>query len=118
MFRNGIYKVFYRSPLDNFGFSDHALAVLRDGQIMGSDRLGAVFTGGPGIVAAGGHAVTIELAVPPGGELISGFKAGPTGASLTINTDFDPIQDTQVKMVDIGGGPVEVQLVYLGPLPE
>ena len=118
MFRNRIYKVFYRSPLDDFGFSDHALAVLRDGQIMGSDRLGAVFTGEPGFATAGGNAVTIDLTVPPGGELISGFKAGPSGASVTINTDFDPSQDTQVKMVDIGGGPVEVQLVYLGPLPE
>ena len=46
MFRNGVYKVCYRSPLDEPGFHDHALAVMRDGKIIGSDRMGGVFNRG------------------------------------------------------------------------
>jgi hypothetical protein len=118
MFRNGIYKIFYRSPLDLHAFTDHALAVVRDGKIIGADRLGAVFIGAPGPPTLDGETVSVDLRVPPGGELISGLKAGPDGAIVTVAAAFDPAQNTQSRRIDIAGSPVDVRLDYLGPLPD
>ena len=118
MFRNGIYKVCYRSPMDDDGFAEDALAIFRGGKIIGSDRHGGVFVGGPGRRSADGEDVSVELTVPPGGELVTGMIAGPAGATLTINGCFDPCKLGQFAVVDVGGAPVEIQLSYLGPLPE
>jgi hypothetical protein len=118
MFRNGIYKVCYRSPHDDDDFSEHALAVLRDGQIIGSDRLGGVFTGAPRCGSAADDCISVDLTVPPGGELVNGFVAGPAGATIQIKTRLDPEKIAQVAVIDVAGEPVEIQLIYLGPLPE
>jgi hypothetical protein len=118
MFRNGIYRVGYRSPDHNLGSSEHALAVVRDGNIIGSDQLGAVFTGETGIWPTGDDDVAIELTVPPWGELINGFVAGPTGAKVKIRSRVDSAKTSQTFVVDVAGQPVEVELSYLGPLPD
>ena len=116
MFRNGIYKVGYRSPLHDEGSGENGFAIMRDGFIIGSDRLGAVFTGGPGL--GGCECVTVKLTVPPGGELITGFRAGPAGATLKVLTQLDPEKLSQTAIVEVAGEPVEIQVSYLGPVPE
>jgi hypothetical protein len=118
MFRNGIYKVFYRGPLDGCDFSEHALAVLRDGHIIGADRLGGVFTGSPGMTATSCDSFNIELNVPPGGELVTGLVAGPAGATIKIKTRLDPEKIAQFVTIDVAGEPVEIELIYMGPIPE
>lgn len=118
MFRNGIYKIGYRSPNDDTGSGEHALAVLRDGRILGSDRLGAFFTGETGLWPTGEDDVAIELTVPPFGELINGFIAGPAGAKVKIRSRLDPAKTSQTFVADVAGQPVEVELSYLGPLPD
>jgi hypothetical protein len=117
MFRNGIYKVCYRSLQHDEGTGEHAYAIVRDGHIIGSDRLGAVF-GGNGHMGSSGAGVDIELTVPPGGELITGLVAGPLGASLKIQSKLDPEKLSQFAIVDVAGSPVEIMVSYLGPLPE
>ena len=116
MFRNGIYKVGYRSLLHDEGSGENGFAIMRDGFIIGSDRLGAVFTGAPGSRAC--ERVTVELTVPPGGELITGFRAGPAGATVKVLTQLDPEKLSQTATVFVAGEPVEIQVCYLGPLPE
>lgn len=118
MFRNGVYKVCYRSPLDEPGFHDHALAVMRDGKIIGSDRMGGVFTGEERCAPRAGDSVSVKFTVPPGGELITGFVAGPKGANVKIKTPLDPEKLAQFAVIDVAGEPVEVEVIYLGPLPE
>jgi hypothetical protein len=118
MFRNGIYKIGYRSPLHDEGSGEHALAIVRDGQIIGSDRLGAVFTGETEWPARSLNWLTVELTVPAGGELITGKIAGPEGATLTIQSHLDPEKLGQFAVIDVAGDPVEIQVCYLGPLPE
>jgi hypothetical protein len=118
MFRNGIYKVFYRSPSDQEGFSEHCLAVLRDGHIIGADRLGGVFTGSPAINPSSGDNIHVDLSVPPGGELVTGLVAGPAGSLIKIKTRLDPEKIAQFATIDIAGEPVEIELIYMGPVPE
>jgi hypothetical protein len=91
---------------------------MRDGKIIGSDRLGGVFVGEAGWSAASADCVTIELTVPPGGELVTGLTAGSSGACVKIKTRLDPEKIAQFATVDVAGEPVELELIYLGPLPE
>ena len=55
--------------------------------------------------------------VPPEGVLVTGFCAGPKGATLDIVGTFERTAAKMVTVVDVCGTPVEVQLTYLGPLP-
>jgi hypothetical protein len=118
MFRNGIYKVFYRSARDDDDFTEHALAVLRDGQIIGADKLGGVFTGSSGASAACRDGIDVNFNVPPGGELVTGFVAGPAGAAIKIKTKLDPEKIAQFATIEIAGEPVEIELIYMGPIPK
>ncbi len=118
MFRNGIYKVCYRNPMDGDGHSEEGLAILRDGKIIGSDRHGGVFVGEPGRYSANDEDVSVELTVPPGGELVTGLVAGPAGATFKIRSRFNSAKLQQFVVADVGGAPVEIQLSYLGPLPD
>ncbi|MEQ1671527.1 MAG: hypothetical protein ABL893_11765 [Hyphomicrobium sp.] len=117
MFRNGIYKVSYRSKDDPSSFPQDALALMRNGKIIGADRHGGVFTGEP--VCGGGPLESLKLnfTLPPGGELVTGYVAGAGGACLDLNGRFDPALDRQTATVEICGAPVEVVVTYLGPLP-
>lgn len=118
MFRNGIYKIYYRDPLDQNGPYEDALAVMRDGKIIGADRHGGVFNGEPRCALGLLETLHVELTVPPGGELVTGWVAGAAGASLAIRGRLDPVRDHQSAVVDIGGEAVEVVVSYLGPLPD
>lgn len=122
MFRNGIYKVYYRSAGGSEEFTEHALAVLRDGHIIGADKLGGVFNGtsncGPGDRAPSRDVVNVSFAVPPGGELVTGFVAGPQGAAIKIKSRLDPEKIAQFATIDVGGEAVEIELIYMGPVPE
>jgi hypothetical protein len=118
MFRNGIYKIFYRDPADEDGSFEDALAVVRNGKVIGADRYGGVFTGEPRCALGLLETLKLQLNMPPGGELVTGYVAGPSGVSLDIIGRLDPMRDNQTAVVEIGGEPVELVVSYLGPLPE
>jgi hypothetical protein len=56
--------------------------------------------------------------VPPGGELVTGLVAGPSGAKIKIKTRLDPEKIAQFATIDIAGEPVEIELIFMGPIPE
>jgi len=117
MLENGIYGLDYRAQnaAENGG---GALAVLRDGKILGSDPWGGVFTGIYNYDSKERlNEVRLRLDVPPEGVLVTGFCAGPTGATLDIVGTFERAAPKMATVVEVSGAPVEVQLTYLGPLP-
>ena len=93
--------------------------ILRDLlRILGSDRHGGTFTGSYDFdPEAQTNTLHVRLAVPPGGMLVTGFDAGPKGATLEIVGRFDRAAPVSKSKVEIAGRPVDVQLTYLGPLP-
>ena len=59
--------------------------MLREGKVLGSDPLGAVFTGTYEFGTARQlNKVRLRLDVPADGVLVTGFSAGPSGATLDI----------------------------------
>ena len=118
MLEDGIYRLDYRAQDAREEDGGQALAVLRDGKILGSDPWGGLFTGlydyDPRDCR---NKVRLRFDVPPEGVLVTGFCAGPKGATLDIVGTFEPTAPKMVTVVELSGTPVEVQLTYLGPLP-
>jgi hypothetical protein len=118
MLREGIYGLRYSAAAEGPWQGGGALAVLRDGRILGSDPWGGVFAGSCEFDAAAcTNKLSLRFTVPPQGELITGFCAGPDGAVLDIIGACPPNASEASMVVDVAGAPVSVHFTYLGPLP-
>jgi hypothetical protein len=118
MLTDGIYALRFAATHDGEAGGGSGLAVLREGKVLGSDPLGAVFTGTYEFDAARQlNKVRLRLDVPPDGVLITGFCAGPGGATLEIAGAFASTRD-ETAFIQIAGAPVGVEIRYLGPLPK
>lgn len=118
MLSDGLYGLTYRTDEGGEVTRGEGLAVLRAGQILGSDAWGGVFSGSCWHDLD--HDVSlmhVRLDVPPFGELMTGMFAGPEGAQLDISAEFGVPAPTASAVVDVGGRPLAVELRYLGPIP-
>ncbi|MDX2290376.1 MAG: hypothetical protein NW217_16345 [Hyphomicrobiaceae bacterium] len=116
MFDEGLYSLSYGAQ--GLEDRDSALAVLRNGKILGSDRLGGVFSGSYEFdESAEVNRMHVRLQVPPCGTLVTGYAVGPQGAVIDIVGAFERAAPVARTTVDVLGAPVDVQLTYLGALP-
>lgn len=118
MLDEGIYGFTYKGEHLGILDGDSALAVLRNGKILGSDRAGAVFAGSyeyDGVNEL--NKVHVRMQVPPEGELVTGYAAGPDGAVVDIAGNFQRAEPFSKAVIEVAGRPVEITLSYLGPLP-
>ena len=115
--RDGIYQFNYWIGDGGEQSKGRGLAVLRAGSVLGSDEWGGVFSGSYCVAQDGAmHEVTVDLQLPPFGELVTGHKAGPSGAGFHLSCTFDT-PDPQALAVVHEGVPVAVELVYIGAVP-
>ena len=118
MFDEGLYALRYTHAEKDQHETGSALAVLRSGKILGSDRWGGVFSGSYEFEpATETNTMHVRLSVPPDGELITGHQAGPEGATIDIVGTFVRATPLSTATVDVAGNPVDIELTYLGPLP-
>jgi hypothetical protein len=117
MLEDVIYGLAYAVEGERMPTEGSALATLRNGRILGSDP-GEAFSRACEFDAARRlNTVKLRLGVPPDGRLITGFSAGPAGASLDIVGAFERGAPKTATVVEVAGAPVRVELTYLGPLP-
>ncbi|MEQ1717390.1 MAG: helix-turn-helix domain-containing protein [Hyphomicrobium sp.] len=113
-----VYRISYHGTAAGDVETDQALAVLRNGKILGSDRYGGVFMGSYKFDRAKSlNVVQLRMDVPPEGTLVNGYAAGPKGAHLDISCTIGRAQPVSKATVMVGGQPVGIELTYLGPLP-
>lgn len=118
MMDEGIYGLEYRAEFMGEAETGSALAALRNGKILGSDRWGGVFVGSYDYdPVSERNSVHLRLSVPPEGRLITGFSAGPEGAAIDIVGSFERAAPVTTAITKVAGHPVEVTMKYLGPLP-
>lgn len=118
MLENGIYGLRFAATHDGEPAEGSGLAVLRDGKVLGSDPLGAVFTGSYEFDAVRNlNKVRLRLEMPPEGVLVTGFASGPGGATLDVVGAFATTPKETTAFIQIAGAPLGVQIRYLGPLP-
>lgn len=118
MMDEGIYGLEYRAEFMGEAETGSALAALRNGKILGSDRWGGVFVGSYDYdPVSERNSVHLRLSVPPEGRLITGFSAGPEGAAIDIVGSFERAAPLTKAVAEVAGHPVEVTMKYLGPLP-
>lgn len=117
MLDEGLYSLTYKGEDNGRREFGDALAVLRNGKILGSDRWGGVFTGSYEFdTAEAAGRVHLSIDIPPGGELVTGFAAGPHGAAVEIVSRLES-PSPAAAVIEVAGAPVEVHLKFLGPLP-
>lgn len=118
MFDEGLYALAYQGHDGTPPQGGDALAVLRAGRIIGSDRWGGMFEGSyrydPKHETNHFH---VRMQVPPHGELVTGFTGGPDGATVDFVAVLDRATPVASATIEIEGQPVDLKLTYLGPLP-
>jgi hypothetical protein len=109
----GLYRLMY-GP-DGCG---EAVAFVRQGRVVGSDRSGARFEGTYQFDSARRtNHFHGWLHIPPAGKTVTGLAAGEGGALVEVVADVcDPGPVASAK-ARIGGKSIELRLAYLGPLP-
>lgn len=117
----GTYRLVLKNPVAP-GAADPAdetaLAILRDGHILGSGRWGGVFHGSHSFDRATGlNHIRVMLEVPPDGCLVTGFCAGAEGAAVAIVGAMRSDGRRASAVVEVAGAPLEVALTYLAPPP-
>lgn len=95
-----------------------ALALLRDGAILASDRFGGVLEGRMVSSACGRlKCALLSLRLPPGVSLVTGHMAGPGEMLVDVSGLFDRDGDDLVGICEIGGELIELRFRYIGGLP-
>lgn len=113
---DGVYSLAF-SRCDG-EISGRGVAVLREGRIAGSDRGGGVFTGSYVFdPRTSRNAVKLQITAPPSGVFVNGVAAGPGGAAFDVSALLDRPQPVSTVIVEAAGRPIEIELSYLGPLP-
>lgn len=118
MLDEGIYGLKYMVRHAGEPESGDGLAVLRSGKILGSDRWGGVFAGSyeyDPVTKA--NLVHVRLEMPPEATLVTGFSSGPEGATIDVVASLDRAAPVSSAVVEVAGRPLEIELTYLGPLP-
>lgn len=122
MLKDGVYELHYRAAEDAAGPAESLLLSLRDGNILGSDRWGSVFTGRCDFnPAQRTHRIRVRLHIPPGGLLIT--EQSPRSAACSIDVDATLGSAREIYagggggLVDVGGQQVRVELEFKGPVP-
>ncbi|MDX2258709.1 MAG: hypothetical protein NW205_07285 [Hyphomicrobiaceae bacterium] len=116
MLDEGLYSLSYGVP--GGAKSDTALAVLRNGKVLGSDRLGGVFSGTYEFDAVEEiNRLHVRLKMPPRGTLVTGHVSGSQGEVIDILAAVERAAPLSRATVSVLGSPVEIELSFLGALP-
>ncbi len=100
---------------DEFG---DALAVLRDGRLLGSDKHGGVFEGQLSTTRCGSAScLALTMRVPPGGVLVTGQHFGGKEAMLDVVGVLSHIGGEMNGVCDLFGERLAIQFRYVGDLP-
>ena len=116
--RDGLFAIeFYKEGVF-LGRQREALAVLRDGVVLGSDHDGGIVEGRMVSSACGGvHCALLLYTLPPGVPLVTGAGVGVREAIVDVAGIFRRDGTDLVGECRIGSDMVEVRFRYVGELP-
>lgn len=110
---DGLYRLIYGSE-----GGGEAIALVRAGRIVGSDRSGARFEGTYQFDSARRtNHFHVWLRVPPAGTTLTGLAAGEGGALVEVVAEVNEPGPVASVTARIGEESLELRLAYLGPLP-
>lgn len=116
--KDGLYSVSFCLEGNEADDAGEALAVLRHGELVGSDKHGGVFEGflseAPDCEAS--H-VRLRYRVPPGGILVTGRRQGNDEALLDVQGALSECGEGKIGVWDFAGEKLSVRVRYIGTLP-
>lgn len=114
----GVYRITYHGRTRGDDETDQALAVLRNGKILGSDRHGGIFMGSYRYDRTRNlNSVHLRIEVPPDSMLVNGYATGPEGGQVEVMCHVARAAPLSHATVKVAGQPVDFEFNYLGPLP-
>lgn len=115
---DGVYRLDYETEDEGRSRILSALVALSGGRLLGSDSYGALLQGEIGEPdASGRRRLALRIGVPPGGELVTGFAGGESGAFVAVEAELPENGCGAVVVAEIAGRPLAVKLNHIGPLP-
>lgn len=119
IWRDGLYSVRFFREGDDEENGGEALAVLRDGSILGSDKFGGVFEGRLVGQACGREAcLSLHVRIPPGGVLVTGKRVGSEEAVLDVVGRLSQRGEVLSGICKFDGERLVVSFRYIGLLPQ
>lgn len=117
-FRDGLYSVKFFMQGAGEEDSGEALAILREGSILGSDKFGGVFEGRLVVGPCGRKAgVSLRVGIPPGGVVVTGKRVAGEETVLEVVGELSMTGDLLEGVCDLDGGRLVVNFRYIGVLP-
>lgn len=118
VWRDGLYSVTFFVEGGSEENSSDALAVLRDGAILGSDKFGGVFEGRlVGKSSGNGVGFSLRVRIPAGGVLVTGRRIGAQEAILDVVGELAHTEEVLEGFCEIEGERLVVIFRYIGLLP-
>ncbi len=115
---DGVYRLDYQVEDEGSPRILSALVALSGNRLLGSDAFGVLLQGELGEPApSGGRCLKLRICLPPGGELVTGFKSDEAGASVAVEAELPENGCGKVVLADVAGQPLAVTLNFVGPLP-
>lgn len=113
----GLYSISYQTTGESAGHSGDAVALVRDGRLIGADGWGGKFEGTYRFDSARRtYHFHMWLRMPPAGEAVTGASCDDQGALIEVEAELDPPDPLASAVARLDGRPVELTLAYLGPL--
>lgn len=116
-YASGLYRIYYSADGGAGRVRASALLALSGTSIIGSDANGALLSGSITPRDARGPLLRLDIGVPPGGELVTGFSAGTERATVAVTAELPAVIGAGPVVADVAGMPLAVELAYVGPLP-
>jgi hypothetical protein len=116
--RDGLYSIEYNCTGAEGESCGGALAILRKGVILGSDKFGGVFEGRLASRGDGERALLLlRLRVPPGGRLMTGHQVGAEETEFDLSGFLEDKGPEVIGTCVLEGVRLELRFRFIGDLP-
>ena len=116
----GLFEI-ARVPSRQPALSDRVILVCRAGRLFGADPSGRVYTGvlhADAREALRSSLLKAAYEIPRKGRHAPNPDPGRAGRMVPISGAIDPSARCQSTTVLVGGKPIDIEITYLGPLPQ
>lgn len=114
----GLFEIARLASGRRAGADQRMFLICRDGRLFGADPAGTVYTGELRMRSRHSAKPRLEAACEAHGGRGARLRSGNRTTGVSIWGEIDPSAERQNTTVLVGRKPVEIEITYLGPLPQ
>jgi hypothetical protein len=113
----GLFEIARLASGRRAGADQRMFLICRDGRLFGADPAGTVYTGELRMRSSAAAKPRLEAACEAHGGRAR-LRSGSKTTGVFIWGEIDPSAERQNTTILVGRKPVEIEITYLGPLPQ